>query len=176
MGAWSAFGDPRFSNPNYIYGFFYAPTPPDGPGMDLGGVMFQNSKVKVAWIKDGTSNTLAVGECVITTVPPEGITTWTGTPWPGRFGAIWAGMTGIHIGLTSGAPNSTYVSDTMWWMDENSATINGPAPQAFSSSHPGGAFFGFCDGSVRFFREGQDPLVAMALAGRADGIAANPPD
>jgi prepilin-type N-terminal cleavage/methylation domain-containing protein len=162
MGAISALGDPRWTYPNYAYGYFY-------PNMDIRGVMYQNSKTRIVAITDGTSNTLAVGECVLTTVPPNGATTWTGTPWTGRFGAIWAGMTGLHVSLTSGNL-SIYISDNMWWMDENSATINGPAPQAFSSMHVGGAFFGFCDGSVRFFREGLDPTVAMALAGRNDGV------
>ena len=177
MGAWSnpAFyangrPDPRFTYPSYSYGFFYT-------NMDVRGAMFQNSKVRITAITDGTSNTLAVGECILTTVPPGGATTWNGTPWPGKFGAIWAGMTGIHVSLTTGGTNSIWISDNMWWMDENSATINGPAPQAFSSWHTGGAFFGFCDGSVRFFRDGLDPLVAMALAGRDDGVVvANVPD
>jgi len=56
----------------------------------------------------------------------------------------------------------------MWWVDNASARINGPAPQAFSSRHTSGAFFGFCDGSVRFFREGGNVNVLRWLAGRMD--------
>jgi prepilin-type N-terminal cleavage/methylation domain-containing protein/prepilin-type processing-associated H-X9-DG protein len=129
---------------------------------DLGGVMFQNSKVRIETISDGTSNTLAVGECM-----------WDGTP-VGTAGdvqkraAIWAGMTGLHPAPGATA-NSLWISDIMWWMDQTSATINGTAPQAFSSRHPGGAFFGYCDGSVRFFRNGTDPLLTRWLAGRNDG-------
>jgi prepilin-type processing-associated H-X9-DG protein len=58
----------------------------------------------------------------------------------------------------------------MWWVDETTAQVNGPAPQAFSSRHPGGAMFGFCDGSVRFFRNGTDPNIVRYLAGRNDGV------
>ncbi len=52
---------------------------------------------------------------------------------------------------------------------ENSAVINGLAPQAFSSLHTKGANFGFADGSVYFFREGGKVDVLKYLAGRNDG-------
>jgi prepilin-type processing-associated H-X9-DG protein len=130
---------------------------------DLGGVMFQNSSIKIEHVSDGTSNTLAVGECM-----------WDGRPLPSnpldvvKRAAIWAGMTGLRPAPPATA-NSLWISDVMWWMDQNSATVNGPASQAFSSWHPGGAMFGFCDGSVRFFRNGGDPLLLRWLAGRNDG-------
>ena len=54
------------------------------------------------------------------------------------------------------------------------ATVNGPAPPAFSSRHHGGALFGFCDGSVRLFRAGGDPEVLRWLAGRNDGKVVSP--
>jgi prepilin-type N-terminal cleavage/methylation domain-containing protein/prepilin-type processing-associated H-X9-DG protein len=126
--------------------FFYA-------NQDMGGVMFQNSKIRITDVTDGTSNTLAVGECKF----DEGT---------GKRAAIWAGMSGLRDG-------SVWISDVMWWVDADSATVNGPAPQAFSSRHPGGAFFGFCDGSVRFFREGGDVKVLKWLAGRNDGQIVN---
>src|SRR5262249_36633107 len=126
--------------------FFYADT-------DMGGVMFQNSKIRVLDITDGTSNTLIVGECLFDTRVD-------------KRAALWVGMTGLRDG-------SVWISDVMWWVDDTSARINGPAPQAFSSRHPGGAFFGFCDGSVRFFREGGDINTLRFLAGRADGKVVN---
>ena len=61
----------------------------------------------------------------------------------------------------------------MWYVDEASAQVNGTAPQAFSSRHTGGAMFGFCDGSVRFFRNGGDPNNVRWLAGRNDGVLVN---
>lgn len=116
---------------------------------DLGGVMYQNSRITLGQITDGTSNTLAIGECV-----------YDGPS--GKWAAIWPGMSGFH-------ENAVWISDVMWWVDDDSARINGPAPQAFSSRHPGGAAFVFCDGSVRFFREGGDLKVVRYLAGRDDG-------
>jgi prepilin-type processing-associated H-X9-DG protein len=120
---------------------------------DMGGVMFQNSKIRITDVTDGTSNTLAVGECMF----DETID---------KRAALWAGMTGLRDG-------AVWISDVMWWVDESTAHINGPAPQAFSSRHPGGAFFGFCDGSVRFFREGGDVNILRWLAGRNDGRIVN---
>jgi prepilin-type N-terminal cleavage/methylation domain-containing protein len=117
---------------------------------DMGGVMFQNSKITFGQIPDGTSNTVVVGECMFDEVV-------------GKWAAIWPGMTGVHNG-------GIYISDVMWWIDDSTAEINGTAPQAFSSKHPGGAFFGFGDGSVRFFKEGGNVKVLHWLAGRDDGV------
>ena len=125
------------------YPFFFA-------NQDMGGVMFQNSKIRMVEITDGTSNTLAIGECIY-------------DERTGKRAAIWPGMTGLRDG-------SIWISDVMWWVDDATATINGPAPQAFSSRHTGGAFFGFCDGSIRFFREGGNVNVVKWLAGRNDGV------
>jgi prepilin-type N-terminal cleavage/methylation domain-containing protein/prepilin-type processing-associated H-X9-DG protein len=128
---------------------------------DRGGVMFQNSKVRITDITDGTSSTLAIGECIYDETT-------------GKLAAIWPGMVGINGG-------SVFISCVMWQVDDASADINGTAPQAFSSRHPGGAFFAFCDGSVRFFREGSNQQDAQNLiknlkwlAGRADGHVVNP--
>ena len=124
------------------------------PNKDFGGVMYHNSTTEMAEIRDGTSNTLIVGECIL-------------DPAVNKRAAIWAGMSGI-VGSTLQS------SDCMWLIDEDSSVINGPAPQAFSSQHPGGAFFAFADGSTRFFTDGGDVEVLQFLAGRADGTVVNP--
>ena len=61
----------------------------------------------------------------------------------------------------------------MWHLDNASAQINGTAPQAFGSRHPGGAYFGFGDGSVRFFKESADPATIKWLGCRNDGRVIN---
>ncbi len=119
------------------------------PDLDTGGVMFQNSQITFNQISDGTSNTLVVGECIYDDVTS-------------KVAAIWPGMTGLRNG-------SVYISDVMWWVDDQSAIINGSAPQAFSSRHENGAFFGFADGSTRFFPNGGDVTTLKWLAGRNDG-------
>jgi prepilin-type N-terminal cleavage/methylation domain-containing protein/prepilin-type processing-associated H-X9-DG protein len=146
------------------YGFFSV-------NQDMGGVMFQNSKIRITQVIDGTSNTLAAGEVMFDISDPD--------PTKHKRGVIWAGMTGLRINfdVAPGAPKPTaasiWISDVMWWVDEVSGTINGSAPQAFSSRHRGGVFFAFCDGSVRFFREGMDPNLVRWLAGRKDGVVVN---
>ena len=120
---------------------------------DFGGVMYQNSETTIAQILDGTSNTVILGECVFNEAT-------------GKKAAIWAGMSGLR-------GSAIWISDVMWWVDADSAQINGPASQAFSSNHPSGANFVFGDGSTRFFREGGDVDILRFLAGRDDGVIVN---
>jgi prepilin-type N-terminal cleavage/methylation domain-containing protein/prepilin-type processing-associated H-X9-DG protein len=127
--------------------------------MDFGGLFYQNSKVRITDISDGSSSTMCVGECMF-------------DERTGKTATIWAGMSGwVPPGAST---NTVRISDCMWYVDQLTAQVNGTAPQAFSSRHPNGAMFGFCDGSVRFFRNGSDPNTIRFLAGRADGVVVNP--
>jgi hypothetical protein len=117
---------------------------------DMGGVCFQNAKIRHSQVTDGATNTIMFGECM-----------WDDLT--SKWAALWIGMTGVRGG-------SIYISDVMWWMDDDTAKVNGTAPQAFSSRHNNGCFFGFVDGSARFFRTGSDPTKLKWLAGREDGI------
>jgi prepilin-type N-terminal cleavage/methylation domain-containing protein/prepilin-type processing-associated H-X9-DG protein len=121
---------------------------------DRGGVMFQNSKIGPTDIPDGTSNTLVIGECMF-------------DQRSDKWAALWTGMIGLYDG-------GVMISCVMWQVDDTSAQINGTAPQAFSSRHPGGAYFAFGDGSVRFFREGANIKNLKWMAGRRDGQVVNP--
>ena len=123
--------------------------------LDFGGVFWMNSKIKFRDITDGTSNTLCIGECKY-------------DEKSGQTACIWAGMEGwVAPGASSG---SVRISDSIWYVDDAAATVNGPAPQAFSSRHPNGAMFAFADGSVRLFRNGTNPSIIRFLAGRNDEI------
>lgn len=119
---------------------------------DYGGVLYQNSRIALTDITDGTSNTLALGECKVD-VPTN------------KVGAIWVGM--------DDSIGSVYISDVFWSVDGGNYRLNGPAPQAFSSRHAGGVMFAFCDGSIHLLRDSIDPKIIEALAGRNDGIVAN---
>jgi prepilin-type N-terminal cleavage/methylation domain-containing protein len=139
--------------------------PPSGvPGQlnqfDMGGIMWQDSNVRIDQITDGTSNTLMIGECYYDPFKD---------PANPKKAAIWPGMTGLRGG-------SIYLSDVMWYMDDGAAQVNGPLSQAFCSRHTGnGCFFAFADGSVRFFFAGVDPQILKWLAGRNDGVVVNSP-
>jgi prepilin-type N-terminal cleavage/methylation domain-containing protein/prepilin-type processing-associated H-X9-DG protein len=118
---------------------------------DYGGALFQNSRLRLARITDGTSCTLAIGECIFDARTD-------------KRAALWAGMTGLR-------DSTVWVSDVMWSVDDGPACMNGEAPQAFSSRHTGGVYFAFCDGSVRLFYDRADAVVMKWLAGRDDGNA-----
>ncbi len=134
------------AGPYTSYGFI--------PDQDHGGIMYQNSRTRFADIVDGSSNTLLIGECIFDETT-------------GKRAALWMGMSGFRGG-------AVWISDVMWWVDADTATINGTAPQAFSSRHPSGAMFSFADGSTRFFIEGGDIELLHWLAGREDGRIVNP--
>jgi prepilin-type N-terminal cleavage/methylation domain-containing protein/prepilin-type processing-associated H-X9-DG protein len=128
------------------------------PNYDFGGVFFQNSQIREIDIPDGTSNTVAIGECVFDDAT-------------GHVGAIWAGMDAEIDG-------DIYISDVMWGIDDgtNYFNLNGTGAQAFGSRHTGGVHFAFCDGSVHFIRTTVDPQLMVNLCGRNDGTTINAGD
>ncbi len=115
------------------------------------GMLYLNSSLPMAAIPDGASNTLIVGECLLS--PGD----------QGYVAAIWAGMRGMEGG-------SVYTSDCTWWLNSSpDYCINGQAVQACGSNHPGGAQFLFCDASVHFLEQTIQGSVLDCLAARNDG-------
>jgi prepilin-type N-terminal cleavage/methylation domain-containing protein len=118
------------------------------------GVFFGDSQVGLKQITDGTSKTFMIGErnkfCYAAT--------WVGVRWPpGPDG--WSSNWALgHVATPHGKLNWSCTGD------HNTCT------EGFSSSHSGGAFFAFCDGSVHFINEdiSFDDLVGVGSPPQID--------
>lgn len=113
-------------------------------GYASGGVLYKDSKTRIADIIDGTSNTVMVGEI-----------SWDGAnvyrTWHrGCDGTACASAKNILNGLNT----TPYISTAPANFNEVS----------FGSQHPGGAQFAVSDGSVRFLSETVDLALYKAAA------------
>jgi len=133
----SGISDYRPATSNYMgsAGFFAR-----GWGFQNNGVLFGASSVGFQGINDGTANVFVAGErdkrC--------------------RAGA-WVGVKTAREGSTGrhGVSNVLgYVAHKLNATAEDGNTMGRSCWRGFSSSHPGGANFLFCDGSARFIPEG----------------------
>jgi len=104
------------------------------------GILFGNSRVRFADVVDGTSNTVAVGERETLNAKSG---TWIGIRAPGG-----SSTAGVNVAIGHSHPKINDITAANPW---NTDRIGGS--EGFSSLHPGGAQFVFCDGSVRFLSE-----------------------
>jgi prepilin-type processing-associated H-X9-DG protein len=140
------------------------------------GVMFRNSRIRLADITDGASQTIMVGERA-----------WS------NVNGVWAGV--ISSGVTRrGLENRCPTTGALFYPAAtlvqahghllNTDTDEDGGLDDFSSNHPGGACFAFADGSVRFIKTvlrdsgrtsadrtiySPSSLVLQALATRSGG-------
>lgn len=116
------------------------------------GVLYRNSRTRVAEVSDGLSGTAFVAEVCL----DERREKW---------GGIWAGANRQdQYGL--------WISGVFWAIDEGPFRLNGPDKWGFCSPHPGGVGVLLGDGAVRFVRDATDPRLPADLASRAGGEVA----
>lgn len=124
------------------------------------GMFFRNSRLRIADVLDGLSNTVAIGERPAT---------HTLTPWAGVItggAAITTAGATVNMSVICGAP-------TMVMARLAHKPLNDPwsEPYDFYSPHHGVIHFLFADGSVHPIKLSPDPKVMQALATRAGGEA-----
>jgi prepilin-type N-terminal cleavage/methylation domain-containing protein/prepilin-type processing-associated H-X9-DG protein len=122
-----------------LYGEAIGSHPSGGSWVAENGVMIYNRAFKIADVRDGTSNTLAVAENSLFPV-------WADGQW----------INGLNLFDQKYAINFM-PSDTRLIEDE------------IRSAHPGGANGAFCDGSARFLGETMDLRTLKAILTRAGG-------
>ena len=140
--------------------------PPDLPRLSKDGVIFVSSRVRLAHITDGSSNTLLFGERLHDDPEYERQRplVWPDGPpmagW-GRWGFVANHGASGNVSLSTPAPINYRVPP-----GGNFSTLEDRAC-VFGSGHPGGANLAFADGSVRFLRDGTPLPTLQALSTRA---------
>jgi prepilin-type N-terminal cleavage/methylation domain-containing protein len=128
------------------------------------GVLFENSRTRLADILDGTSNTLMVGE---RPPSPDLLYGW----WYAGVGINRQGSGDAHLGVNEiniwgrrhmGCPKGPYAFSPAKGQKDHCAALH------FWSQHKGGAHFALADGSCRFYPYSAAQMLT-ALSTRSGG-------
>ena len=115
----------------------------------IDGVLYHNSRIQSAHVRDGLSNVFLVGETIYV------VTEWAASAKIEPVYAVPLVIAGVHHGTSV----NHFPPE---WAD------GGISSRAFGSHHSGGCFFALADGSVHFVGEQIDADVYANLARRAD--------
>jgi prepilin-type N-terminal cleavage/methylation domain-containing protein/prepilin-type processing-associated H-X9-DG protein len=153
-------------------------------GMFYEGATPTSSKIRIADVTDGTSNTFLLGEFLPDRSVPEMYgcgdlnPSWdTGNVATEKSGRGWLSMDSGHVETTVLIPLNYPNQPFDQWpccipCDGTNNTVNPwnwNVSAGFKSNHSGGANFAFADGSVHFISQGIDQLTYIKLGVRFDG-------
>lgn len=142
------------------------------PAPSQDGVFHLGSRVRLADVSDGSSQTLLFGErshrdpeydrATSAWDPGYGpLGRWTSWAWAGNWDGSAAAVTlSTPVPINYRVPPLSDPGDWLW---------EGYRLCAFGSNHPGGANVAFADGSVRFVRENTPLPLLQALSTRSGG-------
>jgi prepilin-type N-terminal cleavage/methylation domain-containing protein/prepilin-type processing-associated H-X9-DG protein len=132
------------------------------------GMFCLNSKVKIADVTDGTSNTIFYGERYHYDLVWDALQTANGGSLINTYGGwAWANPYAMEDHTQSAYSPINYLipaGTTQITYDLSDARLN-----AWGSGHTGGANFAFVDGSVHFLTNSTTQTALQALATRAGG-------
>lgn len=129
------------------------------------GVLFADSKIRLRDITDGTSHTIIVGE------RPPSTDFWYGW-WYAGYGQLGEGSTDALLGVEEEnlRENQLYHCGFLKSYYKPGRMTDMCSALHYWSLHPGGANFGFADGSVRFIDYGGGSML-RDLSSRDGGEA-----
>jgi prepilin-type processing-associated H-X9-DG protein len=134
------------------------------------GMFFQDSKIRLADVMDGTSNTFLFGERSYND-PEFELITQASFPdfYPLSRQGMWAAVHAAGGGSLTNHMFSTPVRINYQMPPDGGQDQMGNRLCAYGSSHPGGANFVFVDCSVRFLSDQTDLITLKALSTRFGG-------
>jgi len=132
-------------------------------------IMYQNSKTLVRDVLDGTSNTMAVAECVVGSPALEENAAGTPSACPGAgtkktdrgYSWFYANTMQTWTFTTLVGPNTK--------ITECRQSTGGAAILGARSQHTGGVQILLCDGAVRFVSDNINLVTWQNLSNKADG-------
>ena len=148
----------------------------DDDGLNRNGIFYAKSRTRVADIRDGTSNTLLIGELILVrdVVGDEAASGGnTENQKHDTRGRYWNPHQGSALFSTKYPPNTPVGDRNRWCIDQPYAPCTGLGSDnlvlSLRSHHPGGVNVALADGSVHFLSESIDPLVYAGLGTRSEG-------